>query len=205
MLLAPFLALAAVVLTGVPQISANDDDDDREYSRITAKRAIVENCRICHTDDLISAQRLTPSQWKAEVEKMVGWGSPLVNEDQPKVIAYLAEEYPATAPKKAAERITLEKAFSTERPEGGLEKHGDAVIGEVRFLKDCANCHGKNGQGAELGPNLVEKSVLYRPGDFHSVIKEGRGRMPGSKDLISPETSDDIAEWLRGRRFMPGS
>jgi len=187
-----------------PLMARQDDDpEERAFLKATAKRALTENCLICHSDDLIVSQRLSPTQWKAEVEKMVGWGAPLPKEDHAKVIAYLSEEYPTAAPKKSPERVTLKEALTPELPamENPLATRGDGTSGEARFLKDCATCHGRDGQGADLGSNLVEKSVLYQPTEFAKVVKEGRGRMPGFKDLVNAEANADMLEWLRGKRY----
>jgi len=37
--------------------------------------AAFNNCLICHNDDVIRQQRLTRSQWTAEINKMTGWGA----------------------------------------------------------------------------------------------------------------------------------
>ena len=55
---------------------ASDDDDDPAYLAKVAERQLEENCLICHEATMITRQRLTPVQWKAEVEKMILWGVP---------------------------------------------------------------------------------------------------------------------------------
>lgn len=199
------IVVSLLVYAATPSIHAGPDDDreEREFARATARRAVVENCQICHSEDLIITQRLSPAQWKAEVDKMVGWGAPLPRDDHAKVIAYLAEEYSLNAPRKPLERITLEEAAAPERPETATLRRGNVAAGQARFNTDCANCHGKDGQGDDLGPNLVEKPVLYRPTEFQKVVKDGRGRMPGSKDLIDEKTNINIIEWLRSLRYTP--
>ena len=79
------LAGAGVSVLGSPQKEkpgtnppkVEDDADDRAYERAMAQRLVRESCLMCHSDELIATQRLTAKQWKAEVEKMVGWGAPL--------------------------------------------------------------------------------------------------------------------------------
>ena len=189
----------------------DDDPEEREFLRATAQRAVLENCTICHSHDLIISQRLTSTQWKGEVEKMIGWGSPLPKDDQAKVVAYLAEEYTlASAPLKVA-TLSLHEATEPEEPEShGESRTRDLSIpasvpsdGRIAFIKDCANCHGIDGQGAELGPNLVEKAILSRPREFSKIIVQGKGRMPAFGKRVDPETNMLI--WLRSLRYVPST
>ena len=39
-------------------------------------RSFVENCLMCHGEDMTTRQRLTTKQWTAEVEKMVDGARP---------------------------------------------------------------------------------------------------------------------------------
>jgi hypothetical protein len=48
---------------------------------------------ICHTEDVIAGQRLTPSQWKAERDKMVPWASLLPRDATAPLVEYLAKRY----------------------------------------------------------------------------------------------------------------
>ena len=205
------LMLGIGLYWGLIGVAAGPDDDleEREFLRATAQRAILENCTICHSHDLIISQRLTSPQWKAEVEKMIGWGSPLPKDDQAKVVAYLSQENAlSSAPLKVA-RLSVREAIEPEQP----ETHGEGLTrdlsipasvlstGRKAYLKDCANCHGIDGQGAELGPNLVEKAILSRPREFSKIIVQGKGRMPAFGKRVDPETNMLI--WLRSLRYVP--
>ena len=70
-------------------------------------------------------------------------------------------------------------------------------------LPNCANCHGADGQGSELGPNLVEKPALLHTAAFAEVVRTGRGRMPGFASLLDPQAGSDVLAWLRTRRYVP--
>ena len=125
--------------------------DDQAEEREMTRRVVRENCLICHSAEIIESQRLTATQWKAEVEKMVGWGAPLPVEDQPAVIAYLTSEFSATAPPGLLARETLAIALKSVAPETdqrGAAFEGDPSRGEKLHVANCANCHGPDGQGA---------------------------------------------------------
>jgi mono/diheme cytochrome c family protein len=188
-------------------VKAPPDDEEAQERRAFARRAVSENCTICHAPDLIEAQRLTPKQWKAEVEKMIGWGSPLPAEQAATVIDYLGAEYPVDAKPLVEQKLSVAEAFDRIAPEPFLAGRlkGDAARGETLHIKNCANCHARDGQGADLGPNLVERPVLLRPSEFAEVIRKGRGRMPSFAATLDAQTEADMLAWLQERRYVTTS
>jgi hypothetical protein len=46
-------------------------------------------CLLCHEASLINQQRLTRSQWEAELTKMQSWGSPIRDDEKSQALAYL--------------------------------------------------------------------------------------------------------------------
>lgn len=196
-----FLALAASATA--PPATEGDDDEEREFQAGIARRAMQENCLICHSEEIITTQRLTLPQWKAEVEKMVGWGSPLPPDQQQPLIGYLASQYSDGTPRTAPASTSYDEALARVRPQRDAASAvaGDADRGGNLFGLNCANCHGPDGQGAELGPNLVEKPILLRSGDYHELVKKGRRRMPGLQTVLTPAQEGDILTWLRQRRY----
>ena len=85
------VVLASSTLLGLssgPSRGAPPDDEDARERKAFATRALAENCAICHSLDIVESQRLTSKQWQAEVEKMVGWGSPIAVEQRPLVIEF---------------------------------------------------------------------------------------------------------------------
>jgi len=207
--LAALLAVAAGLSFRVTAAPPSDLDDlerilDREAAAQASERLVRENCLICHSGELITTSRLTPKQWKAEVEKMVGWGTPLPKEQQDALIAYLAAEYPATAPPARPARMAYREAVAQNRADApDRTRRGDADRGARLYATNCANCHGGDGQGAELGPNLVERPVLTRTADYAEVVRKGRGRMPGFAPVLDPAAEADTLAWLRDRRYVP--
>jgi cytochrome c5 len=58
------------------------------------KEIARDACLNCHGTELISQQRLTPAQWKGEVEKMVRWGATVPDDKKTALIEYLASSFP---------------------------------------------------------------------------------------------------------------
>ena len=197
------LALMIGVVTlsaAVPATLARDDDDDEiAIRREEARRSFVENCLMCHGEEMTNRQRLTAKQWTAEVEKMTGWGSPLPPDRKQPLIDYLAETYPNTKPDAPLERISVAKAQEAERQPPVQPLPGARVDqGAALFATHCAVCHGANAKGGELGTNLVEKPVLLHEAEFRTQMKEGRRRMPGFAAVLDEAKQTDLLAWLRG-------
>ena len=200
-LVASLVALAAPWSSSNLFAKADDDDDEREFRRQEAKRSFVENCLMCHGEDMTTRQRLTTKQWTAAVEKMVGWGAPVPPERKQPLIDYLSEAYPGTQAVPPLERITPDRALALD-PQPALRPlpNADTGRGEVLFAAHCAVCHGPNAKGADLGTNLVEKPVLLRDDEFRALIKEGRRRMPGFAAVLDEPKQSDLLAWLRRQR-----
>ena len=196
--------MASMVIIGAsmtPSRADDDDDDELEFRRDEARRSFVENCLMCHAEEMTSRQRLTTKQWTAEVEKMVGWGSPLPPDRKQPLVDYLAETYPNTKPAPTPERISSDKILTLD-PQPPLRplKGADPARGETLFAAHCATCHASNAKGGELGTNLVEKPVLLREDEFRSILKDGRRKMPGFAAVLDEAKQSDLLSWLRQRK-----
>ena len=63
----------------------------------------LSRCAICHSEQYLSQQRLTPAQWKKTVDKMRGWGAPLSDDEAAVLAVWLGRHYPP----ELAERRSL--------------------------------------------------------------------------------------------------
>ena len=50
-------------------------------------------CLHCHSADMVRQQRLTEKQWTAEVNKMIGWGAAVPDDQKAALVAYLLEHF----------------------------------------------------------------------------------------------------------------
>ncbi len=195
------LMAGLVALLGPSPARPDDADEEKQERRELSRRAFVENCLMCHGEDMTTRQRLTPKQWGAEVEKMVNWGTPLPADQKQPLIEYLAETYPRTRPAPPPERITPDRALELDRQDPlGPVGHVDADRGGALFAANCAACHGPGGKGGELGTNLVERPVLLREEEFRAILRDGRRRMPGFASVLDADRQAEVLAWLRLRR-----
>jgi mono/diheme cytochrome c family protein len=204
LLFAP-IAAALALASAVPfALSADDEDDDRQERMADAKASVVNNCLMCHGEDMISNHRLSAKQWTAEVEKMVGWGSPLPADQKAPVIEYLAATYPDTQAAPAPMQLTADAALALDRPpafDPPAPASAEVLArGQALFAQHCATCHGPEARGGDLGTNLVEKPYLAREDDYHALLRDGRRRMPGFAPVLDARAEADLLAWLRARR-----
>jgi ubiquinol-cytochrome c reductase cytochrome c subunit len=183
---------------------AAEEDDDRAYRRALSRITMQENCLICHSEEMITSQRLTRAQWKTEIDKMIGWGAPVPSDQVASLVDFLAEYSPDSAPAPPP-RVTLEKALSLVSPRSAPLRVPRTELdrGAALYATDCATCHGQDAQGADLGPNLVGTPVLLRPTDFGGILRKGQRRMPGFQTVLTAAQSEALLAWLQTRTFQP--
>ena len=55
--------------------------------------AFSSACVACHDQDVIEQQRLTRAQWDLEINKMIGWGAKVREEDRGGLLDYLSSNF----------------------------------------------------------------------------------------------------------------
>lgn len=75
---------------------------------------------------------------------------------------------------------------------------GDIAAGKATFVKNCAVCHGPNGQGL-VGPNFTDKYWVYgnKAGDLFKIVKNGTNKgMKAWKDELSPVDIQNVISYI---------
>jgi cytochrome c5 len=62
-----------------------------------AKALVTERCLLCHGAGLITQQRKDAAAWGRTVAQMRTWGTPIQDDDQTALVAYLAEHFGAAS------------------------------------------------------------------------------------------------------------
>ena len=62
-------------------------------STVAQPASFRSSCGVCHEDDLIRQQRLTRADWDREIDKMLGWGAKLKEEDRAGFLDYLSGNF----------------------------------------------------------------------------------------------------------------
>ncbi|MCO4771025.1 MAG: cytochrome c [Deltaproteobacteria bacterium] len=77
-----------------------------------------------------------------------------------------------------------------ERVDAILELTPDAANGAVIWGADCERCHGADGRGNDLGPNLISE-LHHGDKQFLTWILDGLGdEMPAFPDYTDQEAAD---------------
>jgi hypothetical protein len=78
------------------RVATESGRQDRVAGGITdppAPASLESSCLACHDEDVMRQQRLTRAQWDAEINKMVGWGAKVTDQDRSALLDYLIERY----------------------------------------------------------------------------------------------------------------
>jgi len=99
-LTAVLAVVAAAVIVAAPSPVATDEnalpDLGTELGALpdgAMKTLADQACLRCHSADMIRQQRLTEKQWTAEINKMVGWGAVVPEDQRAALVAYLVEHF----------------------------------------------------------------------------------------------------------------
>ncbi len=64
-----------------------------------AKTLVTERCLMCHSAGLITQQHKDAAAWGRTVTQMRGWGSPIQDQEQATIVAYLSKQFGPAASK----------------------------------------------------------------------------------------------------------
>jgi len=203
----PFVCLIGLVIPGVLLAGRRSEaiavrssfvqDESVERGRLVYQN----NCLMCHSEELIQGQRLSEVQWVSEITKMVGWGAPVAKDEQPDLLAFLLGSFGAEVPRVIPARVSIEDVerklrLTANRRVLDEEDAETRSRGSRLYATHCGSCHGANGQGGEVGTNLVEKPILLDEKSYRELVRAGRHKMPGFATVLKPSDEVDILNWL---------
>jgi sulfite oxidase len=151
---------------------------------------LKQRCTTCHALELVTSQRISPSQWEATLKKMETFGVKLLAQDREALLNYLTHFSPADSRSQPTPiRYT---AINPSFWRAELLK-GDIKKGEALFKTNCTLCHGQKGEG-QTGPRLRGKQIATA--DFWSTVKWGRDLMPSFAAQLKDQELADIRSYL---------
>jgi len=71
--------------------------------------------------------------------------------------------------------------------------------------KGCEHCHGVNGRGGELGPDLSTVGKRLSKQKIENQIHNGGAAMPAFGDVLQPDEIKDLVDFLHAKRKAPKS
>ncbi|MDB5702196.1 MAG: quinoprotein glucose dehydrogenase [Sphingomonadales bacterium] len=78
-----------------PATAAPASENSAEFAPGAMKAFAVTNCTACHVAAQVTSQRKSRGDWAATVEKMVGFGAKVPDDQFDPLVEYLASNYPA--------------------------------------------------------------------------------------------------------------
>lgn len=136
---------------------------------------------------------------------MLGWTRRLVRRDSRRTLQALMLWVAFGAVAWAVHGLAASPGAGAQAPERGEVRESPARMGEVIWRRDCASCHGPEGNGTRWGPTLQGKGAA----GVHLAVTTGRmpiedlsylqDRPPGEDDLQIPRGHRDENEYLPGQ------
>jgi mono/diheme cytochrome c family protein len=69
--------------------------------------------------------------------------------------------------------------------------------------KGCEHCHGVNGRGGDLGPDLSTVGKRLSKQKIEHQIHNGGAAMPAFGDVLQPDEVKDLVDFLHAKRKAP--
>jgi mono/diheme cytochrome c family protein len=69
--------------------------------------------------------------------------------------------------------------------------------------RGCEHCHGINGRGGDLGPDLSTVGKRLSKQKIEHQIHDGGGAMPAFGDVLQPDEIKDLVDFLDAKRKTP--
>jgi mono/diheme cytochrome c family protein len=69
--------------------------------------------------------------------------------------------------------------------------------------KGCEHCHGVNGRGGDLGPDLSTVGKRLKKEQIEHQIHDGGAAMPAFGDVLQPDEIKDLVDFLHAKRKAP--
>jgi quinohemoprotein ethanol dehydrogenase len=73
---------------------------------------------------------------------------------------------------------------------------GQAASGAELFSNNCQSCHGPNGAGGHVGPDLQKSAVAEDLARVEEQVRNGGGAMPPFADVLSDEEIGTVAHYV---------
>lgn len=115
---------------------------------------------------------------------------------------------PLPGSEAAVDEAAVDDAQASDQEPGAEALSGEALamaamedpalflrVGEGLFRTHCAACHGVEGQGG-AGPRLQGNARANQPANVRSLIRFGRGMMPGFSAVLSETEIELLLSWV---------
>lgn len=66
--------------------------------------------------------------------------------------------------------------------------------------KGCEHCHGVDGRGGDLGPDLTAVGKRRNKQQIEHQIHDGGAAMPAFGDVLQPDEIKDLVDYLHAKR-----
>jgi mono/diheme cytochrome c family protein len=97
--------------------------------------------------------------------------------------------------------LTMCCLLQPKTADASASKRGDKVAGSILFHeRGCEHCHGADGNGGGLGPNLSNIGKRRNKSEIERQIRNGGGGMPAFQEALLPDEIEDLVAFLHEKK-----
>jgi mono/diheme cytochrome c family protein len=89
-----------------------------------------------------------------------------------------------------------DKATAESAPPPTASGSSEAASGAELFSANCESCHGPEGTGGHVGPDLQKSPVAEHLAQVKNQVENGGGAMPPFSGVLSAEQIDAVASYV---------
>ena len=94
------------------------------------------------------------------------------------------------------DETATQPATTTAAPTPTQTSDGQAADGARLFADNCQSCHGPEGTGGHVGPDLQKSPVAENLARVEQQVRNGGGVMPPFADVLSDEEIGTVAHYV---------
>jgi mono/diheme cytochrome c family protein len=97
--------------------------------------------------------------------------------------------------------LTMCDLLQPRPADASASRRGDKVAGAILFHeRGCEHCHGADGNGGGLGPNLSNIGKRRNKSEIERQIRNGGGGMPAFQEALLPDEIKDLVAFLHEKK-----
>lgn len=178
--LGPGLMHSAATPSGV---AAGDGPMKISLPEGPGRQLVAERCALCHDLAKVISVHRTKADWESITIDMMQRGVNATPVETGTMIAY------------------LQANFSTNTQTGTQSQQRAVSTGKDIFTQRCFVCHSVQPGQVLIGPSVYGEMREPHPkmteAQIRTIVRDGKGKMPAFKDLLTKDETDQLLAYLR--------
>ena len=172
------------------------------------KELVATRCAQCHKLEKVVSTTRSNADWESVTDNMVQRGMKATPNEVRTMISYLQANFSTNTPADPRSHTAADTRFHTP-PDPKPHIQADPQVqeqsvrtGTAVFLQRCFQCHSVQPDQVKFGPSLYGEMRKPHPkmtaAEIRIILRDGKGRMPPFKDVLSKEDTDNLLAYIHG-------